>query len=73
MPSFKSLPVGASFDFIDDANPSFNSFYSRCVKVSPRCYRASLNTFDAPVTLRVGSINAAVYHVDHWYGCGLKG
>jgi hypothetical protein len=55
---FRDLSIGTRFDFIDDANPSWNSFYERCLKISARKYRA------AGVNHTVGSINAKVYHVE---------
>lgn len=57
---FRDLVIGQTFDFIDDARPGFNSFYSRCQKVSARMY-ASL---DHPAyRYRVGTINVPVFHV----------
>jgi hypothetical protein len=56
--TFQQLPIGASFDFINDEKPMFNSFYLRCTKVSARKYQDQTG-----VIHRVGSIAASVYHV----------
>lgn len=56
---FRELPIGASFDWINDANPMFNSFYLRCVKTSERTY-----VDETGLRHRVGSIHANVYHVE---------
>jgi hypothetical protein len=56
---FKHIFVGTSFDWINDANPSFNSFYLRCVKTSTRTYVDSNGSRH-----RVGSVNAQVHHVE---------
>ena len=57
--TFKELAIGQTFDWIDDANPSRNSFFARCIKVSVRKYVA----IDTGKEYAVGSINAVVYHV----------
>lgn len=54
---FKELQIGAEFDWIDDANPTWNSFYLRCTKISARKYSDTNG-----VVHRVGCINAVVYH-----------
>lgn len=58
---FRDLAIGQTFDFINDNNRMWNSFYRRCIKTSTRKYQ----TIDGePVMqLRVGSVNAKVYHV----------
>lgn len=58
--TFRTLAIGDTFDFIDESKPEYNSFYRRCVKVSPRKYQA----IDEPKTVyTVGSVSARVYHV----------
>ncbi len=59
--TFKQLRVGQQFDFINDSNRMFNSFYHTCKKVSTRKY--SYQTPDAEHTICVGSINVEVFHV----------
>jgi hypothetical protein len=59
---FRTLRIGQTFDFIGH-EPLFNSFLSRCVKVSPRQYEwegANGKTLRASV----GTISVRVYHVD---------
>lgn len=56
--TFGQLKIGAEFDFINDAQPMFNSFYRRCTKISARKYRDSEG-----VEYRIGSLSAKVYHV----------
>ena len=56
---FRDLAIGQSFDFIDDSHPTWNSFYERCAKTGTRTYRSESGTDH-----RVGSINAAVFHVE---------
>lgn len=58
--TFKSLPIGAKFDFVDEARPTLNSFYDRCVKRSARGYM-SLRT---GLKANVGKVTVEVYHVD---------
>lgn len=57
---FNDLPIGAKFDFIDEAHPTWNSFYDRCVKRTKRTY-SSLRT---GLKITVGTVQCAVYHVD---------
>ena len=57
--TFNSLATGQTFDFIDDANPSHNSFFKRCVKLTERRY---MSLDDKQIHV-VGSIKAKVYHV----------
>lgn len=59
MTTFGSLRIGQVFDFVNDANPTFNSFYLPCRKISDRRY-----VDETGAVHRVGSIQAAVYHVD---------
>ena len=54
---FRDLSIFATFDWIDP-NSRNNSFYLRCTKISGRWYQDENGTKH-----RVGSINAAVYHV----------
>jgi hypothetical protein len=56
---FRDLELGDEFDFVDDANPSYNSFHDRCLKVSSRKYESK----DTQEEYRVGSINVRVYHI----------
>jgi hypothetical protein len=55
---FKDIPVGSSFDFINDEKPMFTSFYLRCVKTGTRKYIDEGGTGHT-----VGSVNAEVFHV----------
>ena len=55
---FKELNIGDTFDFIDDANPGWNSFFDRCKKISPRKYIST----DKPRTYIIGSVSAAIFH-----------
>jgi hypothetical protein len=54
---FRDVPVGATFDWINEERPSYNSFYDRCTKTGPRTYSAG------PIKYQVGSINTRVFHV----------
>ena len=60
---FRDLLIGDTFDFVDDAHLTWNSFYDRCVKVSKRNYES---IDKSPVAYKgkyqVGSINCEVYH-----------
>jgi len=56
---FNDLSIGETFDFIDDENPMYNSFFERCTKVSTRKYLAG-NGFPE---YTIGSIFADVFHV----------
>lgn len=60
---FRDLGVGQSFDFIGP-DPTLNSFYARCVKLSTRTYAALPSDGDVP-PMEVGSINCEVYHVEN--------
>jgi hypothetical protein len=57
MTKFRDLPIGETFDFVSP-DRMMNSFYKRCTKISARRYRDDTGTMH-----RVGSINAAVYHI----------
>ena len=57
---FRDLSIGTQFDFIDDENRMLNSFYDRCVKITPRKYRS----MTANVVHTIGTIDAKVFHVD---------
>jgi hypothetical protein len=59
---FRDLDVGATFDFIDDRRPHFNSFLHRCTKVSARKYKWL--TVHGWYESRVGTINVEVFHVE---------
>tara|TARA_R110000868_G_scaffold384682_1_gene652232 strand:+ start:544 stop:732 length:189 start_codon:yes stop_codon:yes gene_type:complete len=59
---FRDLPIGATFDFINSATPSYNSFFERCTKISPRQYQ-----FGQSHRAQVGSINVEVFNVE--IGC----
>lgn len=60
MTTFKDLNVGDTFDWIDDNQPQFNSFYERCEKITYNTYR-SLITGEC---MQVGTVNALIYHVE---------
>ena len=62
MTKFRDLSIGQEFDFIDDENPMYNSFYTRCVKTGARKYESAEGA-GVGVSYTVGSINAKVYHV----------
>ena len=57
--TFKSLSIGQTFDFISP-NIGYNSFFHRCRKLNSRTY-LDLSTDQK---IRIGSINAMVYHTD---------
>jgi hypothetical protein len=59
MNTFKTIAIDDTFDFIDDRNNSYNSFFLRCTKISPRKYRDSTGQ-----THQVGSTSAAIFHID---------
>jgi hypothetical protein len=59
---FRDLQVGDTFDFINDAEPGFNSFFARCTKLSERTYTYQAN--GQLVRNQVGSIYAPVFHID---------
>ncbi len=59
--TFGSLCIGDTFDFIDEKNPTHNSFYARCIKTSTRKYEG----IDTGNKYRVGSVHACVYHVKY--------
>lgn len=64
MTMFKDLEVWQTFDWINDAKPTENSFFRPCRKVSKHRY---CTCDDAPVRdYRVGRISAKVYHVDKY-------
>lgn len=62
MTKFRDLNIGDTFDFVSP-RVGFNSYFSRCRKTSTRCYVA-IEGEDEPRTMRVGSINAEVFHVE---------
>jgi hypothetical protein len=56
---------GDTFDFIDDANPSLNSFYRRCTKTGQRSYEWDSHIAgQGRLAEHVGSIRAEVFHVE---------
>jgi len=55
---FKDLNIGDNFDWVNDDEPQWNSFFHPCVKTSTRKY---IDYYGQDYT--VGSINAIVYHV----------
>lgn len=55
---FRDLKIGDSFDWINPAKPTQNSFYDYCVKTGKRTYDDEKGR-----THRVGTINAAVFNV----------
>jgi hypothetical protein len=61
---FKDLPRGATFDFVDDARPSMNSFYHRCRKIGGRRYEWTHPLTKRRLVSSVGSLYVVVYHVD---------
>lgn len=63
MTTFRELGVWSTFDWINDSNPMFNSYFARCVKTGPRTYRA-IDAQGKPTgaTMRVGSHKAPVFH-----------
>ncbi len=61
---FRDLPVGATFDFVDDERHHLNSFYSRVIKTGKRSYEPLDNAGVDRMYLQVGSINVVVYHVE---------
>lgn len=60
MTKFRELEIGDMFDFIGP-NRMLNSYHTRCIKLSPRTYGPIDG--DDHDKMRVGSINAEVYHV----------
>jgi hypothetical protein len=59
--TFSDLAIGDTFDFINMSQPTMNSFYRRCVKISARRYQH----IEEPKTVyNIGSIPARVYHVE---------
>ena len=61
--TFRELNVGDTFDFVNDDNRFYNSFYERCTKVSPRCYTWVSTLTGATLQSRVGTVNVHVFHV----------
>lgn len=59
MTRFRDLSVGDTFDWINDRQPTFSSYFAACEKTGPRTYVS-----DDGHRHRVGSINAVVYHVN---------
>lgn len=56
---FKELKQGQEFDWIDDDNIGYNSFFKRCIKTAQRTYKDTDGN-----RYSVGSINAVVFHVE---------
>ena len=62
--TFKQLCIGDCFDFISGS--IYDSFFARCVKLSPRTYGivGEVDRRDQRRTIyRIGTINCKVYHV----------
>jgi hypothetical protein len=55
---FKELIIDQRFDFVDDENPGYNSFFNPCIKISAWNY---IDCFAR--VFRIGSINCKVFHV----------
>jgi hypothetical protein len=63
MAKFRDLAVGDTFDWISEGDTRmFNSFFKRCVKLSARTYTETEG--EELHRYRVGSIGAAVFHVE---------
>ena len=60
--TFRDLRIGQTFDFIGP-DRQWNSFYEKCRKVTSRGY-VSIENPGRYGTMRVGSIDAEVFHVD---------
>ena len=58
---FKELSNGDTFDFIDDANQTGNSFYRRCKKIGQRHYVP----VDGLEVYTIGTVMCRVFHVDY--------
>lgn len=58
MTQFRDLAIGQGFDFIGP-DLTYNSFFLRCTKISPRRYLD-----ECGAEHRVGTINAEVFHVE---------
>ncbi len=56
---FRALPIGAEFDFIDDARRHEASFLDRCRKISSRRYQSIASGW----IYRVRTIYARVFHI----------
>jgi hypothetical protein len=61
MTKFRDLAVGDTFDWVGPIY-RFNTFFARCVKLSARTY-TEVEGEGSPEPMRVGSINAEVFHV----------
>lgn len=69
---FRDLAIGQTFDFVDDSRPGYNSFFGRVRKITSRSYvlasfdttAYSPNRYRSSDVMRVGSINARVFHVE---------
>lgn len=64
---FRELEVGDTFDWIGP-NRQFNSFFDRCVKVSARGYMVAGEDSNERSAMRVGTIDAEVFHVERRKG-----
>jgi hypothetical protein len=56
---FRDVPIGQPFDWIDPSPGARNSFFEPCFRTGARTYRV----FGSDMRLRVGSIDANVFHV----------
>ena len=57
---FRDLDIGQTFDFVRPGY-SYNTFFDRCVKTSPRLYVSVDNP--TKLTYKVGTVKCEVYHV----------
>jgi hypothetical protein len=57
---FRELDIGDTFDFVDDSNAGYNSFFKRCTKTGDRTYQAIGDTG----VYKVGKITCKVFHVE---------
>ncbi len=60
MAKFRELAIGQTFDWVNPDRVGYNSYFKRCIKTGARSYEDVSNGDK----MRVGSINAAVFHVD---------
>jgi hypothetical protein len=67
--AFSEMKIGQEFDFVSPDPKVRNSFFDRCVKISPRKYR-SLQT---GLEMSVGTIRVRVYNVTEGHERVLSG
>ena len=58
---FRDLEIGDEFDFIDHKHPAFNSFFDRCVKVSPKKYSPREGKLKDEYYSRIVSLDCEVH------------